>query len=560
MKTILLCLILAVFTVSCSTKKENKPNLLFIMMDDLGYGHFGINNDTLKVSDFDPFYVYLVDSLEGYSLDKALEFTRRAIPTMTTLAKEGIVFTNAHASSNLCSPSRMGIATGTLQNRFGVYGNGDGQARGLTPGTHLAEKLKEQGYQTAHIGKWHIGQHDYGVVADVLNKHGIEGKPTYYGLMESHPDVFKEIEDKGYYGSVIKEHNPLNNGFDYYYGYNYWASNFYNSTYVWENFDHAGKQEGYNTDVFTDRAMMFMETQIEDDQPFYVQLHYHAVHDSLEQVAPPVYFNRFDSDSHDLNNFYAHIYGVDYNIKKIVDFLKSKEQYENTLIIFTSDNGAQAHGPYDGIKRGSPLPANAPFSGHKGNYYQGGFRVPMFVHWPDRIREPATFDHLVSTLDILPSLIDVAGGSVPQGIDGKSLMPLLENRDQESFHDHLSWAGPHSYGYGFLVKKTTKNHHTEMPFSPPAWVVRKGDYLLRFVGTMEPGIYLEYLEGREPVFELFNIKNDPAERHNLALDMPDLVQEMAEIFFGESISFQSPAVWDRAKWEELKHSRAFLDR
>ena len=82
-------------------------------------------------------------------------------------------------------------------------------------------------------------------------------------------------------------------GFDYYYGYNNWASQFYNSTIVWENFKNAGKQKGYNTDVFTDKAMEFMSKQIDTENPFYVQLHYHAVHDSLEPRAPDKYFNQF---------------------------------------------------------------------------------------------------------------------------------------------------------------------------------------------------------------------------------------------------------------------------
>ena len=115
---------------------------------------------------------------------------------------------------------------------------------------------------------------------------------------------------------------------------------------MWENFTHAGKQEGYNTDVFTDKALAFMEKSVSAQKPFYVQLHYHAVHDSLEPKAPDIYYNKFNSSSFTLNNFYAHLYAVDCNVNRIIQFLKSNKQFENTLIIFASDNGGMCGGSY----------------------------------------------------------------------------------------------------------------------------------------------------------------------------------------------------------------------
>ncbi|MGC9344487.1 MAG: sulfatase-like hydrolase/transferase [Bacteroidales bacterium] len=544
-----------VLLFSCEKSTMEKPNVLFILMDDLGYGHLGINNDTLEISDFDPFFVYLVDSLQGYSLEKALEFTKRAIPTISNLANEGIRFTRAHTTCNVCAPSRLGIATGTLQTKFGVYLNGEQR---LKEDTHLAENMKNLGYQTAHIGKWHIGESKDQMLVDILKKHGIEEQLGYNQIRNQYPEIFREVEESGYRGSVIDAHHPLNNGFDYYYGYNYWASQFYNSTYVWENFTHAGRQDGYNTDVFTDVAIDYMDNQIDRDKPFYVQLHYHAVHDSLEPKAPDLYFNRFDAESYHLNNFYAHIYGVDYNINRIVEFLKSTGAYENTLIFFTSDNGAMCMGPYDGHKTGSPLPANAPFSGHKGTYYEGGIRVPMFVHWPEGIKQTGVSHQLISTMDIIPTAIDVAGGAVPEGIDGKSLVPLFSDPDGAIIHDHLIWAGSHAYNQGFLVKKTNKTHTTAGKYGPPAWVVIKGDYLLRFMGELVPGIYLEHMDGREPIVELYNIKLDPAERNNLADKLPEKTKEMSEYFFRESKDFITPVHWDLEKWQVLFDSKIYF--
>ncbi len=549
-------LTVSLFLFSCQDSTVERPNVLFIMMDDLGYSHLGINNDTLEISDFDPFFVNLEDSLQGYPLEKALEFTKRAVPTISNLANEGIRFTRAHTTSNVCAPSRLGIATGILQTKFGVYLNGE---QFLTEGTHLAEDMKDLGYQTAHIGKWHIGVSKDKMLVDILKKHGIKENLGYNQIRDRYPKIFREVEESGYRGSVIDAHHPLNNGFDYYYGYNYWASQFYNSTYVWENFTHAGRQEGYNTDVFTDRSMDFMDKQINQDKPFYLQLHYHAVHDSLEPRAPDIYFNRFDSESYHLNNFYAHIYGVDRNINRIVEFLKAKGAYENTLIIFTSDNGAMTMGAYDGHKTGSPLPANAPFSGHKGTYYEGGIRVPMFVHWPKGIKQRGVSHQLVSTMDILPTAIDVAGGTAPEGIDGKSLVPIFSDLDSTPVHDYLVWAGSHAYNQGFLVKKTNKTHTTAGKYGSPAWVVIQGDYLLRFMGSLVPGIYLEHIDGRVPIVELYNIKLDPAERNNLADKFPEKTREMSEYFFRESENFITPVHWNLKKWKELINSKTYFE-
>lgn len=551
-------LLLLVFClVGCKTEKvehveARKPNVIFVLMDDMGYGQFGVHNDTLKTSDFDPYFVQLVDSLQKYSLDESLEFSKTAMPTVSKLAKEGVYFTNAFTSSSLCAPSRMGIATGVVQNRFGAYTNVDAERRGIDRGNHLAQKMQNMGYKTAHIGKWHIGNNDSEMVQTALKNNGLSKTLSINKIRKLHPKLHKELMDGGYMGSTAAQHHPLKHGFDYFYGYNYWASQFYNATNVWENKEHAGLQEDYNTDTFTTKALDFIEKQVDDEEPFYVQLHYHAVHDSLEPKAPPKYFDRFTSESFTLNNFYAHLYGVDENIKKVVEFLKSKNEYKNTIIIFSSDNGAMAGGSYDGHKTGSPLPGNAPFSGHKGNYYQGGVRVPLFVHWPNGIKNPFHSKHLVSALDIIPTAIDASGGEVPNDIDGKSLLPILVDANAPEIHEQLYWAGIHSNRWGFTIAKTTKTHSNEAQFAPPAWAIIKDNYLLRFTGTLEKGVYKDFLDGREPIVELFDLKNDPKENNDLAALMPELVYEMQDTYFKNTADFKPPTTWKKSKWEELQ--------
>lgn len=528
-------------------ESPSPPNVLFIMMDDLGYGQFGIHNNDLTTEGFDPFFVEIVREEQGYDLKQALDFSRRAMPVMHRLAEEGIVFTKAFTSSSLCAPSRLGIATGILQARMGIYRNVDCENEGIKPNMHLAEIIKRQGYATAHIGKWHVGRRDDQMIIDALRSQGITDTLSWRQVARSHPDIYDQLWDAGYYGSVIEEQNPLQHGFDYYFGYNNWASQFYNSPLVWENYEHAGTQKGYNTDVFTDTALAFISKQLDTEKPFYVQLHYHAVHDSLEPKAPAHYFNKFRSNSYDLANFYAHVNAVDENIGRIIDLLKDRGAYENTLIVFTSDNGAQAGGP-------SVLPGNAPFSGHKGTYYQGGIRVPYVIHWPSGIKKPRSSDMLVSTMDILPTAIEAANGTVPDGLDGKSLLQTISGEEDEPVHDHLVWAGLHARAWGFLLKKSYETDGSERNFAPPAWVVLKDDNLLRYTGTIDTDLYTDYPDGAEPILELFNIQNDPAELTDVSKEFPAKVDELVDIYRRESSDFLPAIFWRKSKWEELQLS------
>ena len=526
------------------TNAADRPNLLFIMMDDLGYGHCEFHNGALTVEAFDPYFKELVAQRQDYSPEQALEFSRRAMPTLSRLANEGVVFTRAFAPSNLCAPSRISIATGKDQQYRGIYTNVDVEQKGPEPGSHLAHRLQESGYATAHIGKWHIARRDDQMLRDALARNGIEAALSFGEIGKLHPEIYDELWDAGYYGSVVREQNPLQNGFDYYYGYNNWASQFYDSTLVWENYEHAGRQSGYNTEVFTDKALDFIREKVGEAVPFYVQLHYHAVHDFLQPNAPNKYFRRFNSYSYDLSNFYAHVYAVDHNVQRIVDFLQDSDVLDNTLIVFTSDNGAMAGGP-------SVLPGNAPFSGHKGTYYQGGTRIPLVFYWPNGIRKSRVLDSLVSSIDILPTCLDAAGVDLPDGLDGKSLLNLVTGSRNKEVRRQMIWAGIHSRSWGFLINKSFRNHWTERPFAPPAWVIVQGDYLLRYVGEIEPQLYHEYPDGAKPHFELYNYIEDPGETKNLVGEKPELVETLKTEYLERTERFQPPVNWKYGKWEQI---------
>lgn len=541
MKPMLPTLLLSVSTL-CAHAIDSRPNLLFILMDDLGYGQCQFNNDELSVEMFDPYFKELVAQKQDYKPEEALTVSRMAMPYLSKLAQEGVIFSRAYAPSSLCAPSRLAIATGLGLPEAGVYSNMDVENSGLKPGTHLAQNLQDAGYRTAHIGKWHIGQRDYSIIRRELDKAGIEKDIYFYDLRNGHEDVYNRVWDAGYYGSVVPAQNPLNNGFDYYYGYNNWASQFYNSPLVWDGFEHAGRQLGYNTEVFTDKAMEFMKA--DESKPFYVQLHLHAVHDYLEANAPDRYWNGIRTPSYNLSNFYAHIQAVDQNIKRITDYLKAEGLLENTLIAFSSDNGAMAGGP-------SVLPGNAPFSGHKGMFNQGGTRIPLFFSWPNGIKAHGKSDAIVSSMDILPTFIEAAGEAAPTGIQSKSLMGILSGKHNVPVRDQMSWAGIHAHAWGFMSNQSLVGKNQEREKAPGGWAIVQGDYVLRFTGTIEPGVYRDCPDGAAPKLQLFNIVADPDETDDVSAELPELVQSMKADYLKRAAGFIQPVTWKKAKYAEL---------
>ena len=170
----------------CCIHEINKPNFIFILLDDLGYGHVSFHNDTLKTRDLDPDFIRTMlnqaddsekhvdhhpnNHIEVYSPDSAIALSRRAMPTLQTIAESSVIFENAYACNSLCAPSRLGIATGLFPARMGVYENADVEKNGPGEASLLAEKLKEQGYMLAHIGKWHIGKRNEEMIKPVLSK------------------------------------------------------------------------------------------------------------------------------------------------------------------------------------------------------------------------------------------------------------------------------------------------------------------------------------------------------------------------------------------------------
>lgn len=512
---------------------RKRPNILVILLDDFGIGQFAPVAQQLELDHLDPGFLAYTEALgdEAYDKQAALEAARNAMPYTTELSEQAVVFSRAFATSSLCAPSRQGLLTGCNQTRWGAYRNIDINVCGLPTGSCLADRFRSLGYRTGLVGKWHAGSRDHAMRDRILAEGGTE----------------EDVEDSGYWGSVCEKDHPLNNGFDYYYGYNRWECDFYDAKLIWENREFAGRQRQYNTDLFTDKAIAFIEQALDEGKPFLMDLALHAVHIPLNVDAPDRYAKRFNTGYTSIDQFYSHVYAVDESIRRIVDTLQARGEWENTMLFFTSDNGATCK--YGGGDL-SLIPGNGPFRGHKGQYFQGGIRVPLVMVWPEQIRKLQHIDQAVSLMDILPTALDAAGAEAPDAIDGRSLLPLLDHPDT-TMHEHLCFTGIHAPAWGWSASNAIGGAQARRDLFPGAWVIVKDDWLLRYVGTLDPGLIQDLPDGQAPFFGLFNIREDPLEQTNLFEQEPDIAAHLIAAYDNYARTLPPPHGWDRKRWAEL---------
>lgn len=497
-----------------------RPNILLVIMDDFGVGQFAPAVQKLSVEQMDPALLGFVrQQKKTYTPEQALDFAKRAMPTLLELSRAGATFRNAFAPSNVCAPARAGILTARLPNRHGMYENDDTETTGFAPGTMLAPLLQKAGYATGSIGKWHVGPRD----AALANG---------------------EYAKTAYLGSVKESHHPLNNGFDSWFGYNHWVSPFYNAENIWNNHEYAGKQPRYNTELFADKALAFIQQAREKQKPFFLHLAFQAVHNPLNPKAPDEYFNKFPSDNFDLSNFYAHVNAVDTAIGRIRTALGP--EWDNTLLLFCGDNGAP-------VDVSNPLPGNAPYTGQKGMFREGGIRVPLLIHWPAKWRGGAQDrTELVSTMDLMPTALEAAGLAVPKDLDGRSLVGLLSGT-QTKVHDHLLWAGIHARYWGFLHTTIIGgvNSIERRNESPAAGVITDGRYLLRYVTATPAGLFTEVQDGAPSRWEMYDLREDPQEAHNIIGQLPQVAAQLQKAFYAQARHWPPPTHWRQDRWREL---------
>ena len=374
---------LIIFFFTFSLWAQQKPNLIIIMTDDMGYADVGFNGC-------------------------------KDIPTpnIDSIAYNGANIVNGYVSFPVCGPSRAGFMTGRYQDRFGFTTNPTidptNPAAGLPIDENtIADLLKTKGYKSGVVGKWHLGTHP--------NFHPLKrGFDYFYGFLSGGHNYFTKdytVEDLFY----VKK--PWN-----------WYR-----TKLFENYT---KQQinDYKYDYLTDQlsavAVDFIKKQANEKQSFMLYLAYNAPHTPLQ--ATEKYLSRFPKILDKKRKTYAAmVSAVDDGVGIVLDALKEKGIEENTIIVFLSDNGG-AH---------NNASQNTPLKGNKGSVYEGGVRVPFAMQWKGVIPANTRYEESVSSLDIMASIVDVLNIRTKRNkpLDGVNIIPYLTGEEVGAPHEYLFW-------------------------------------------------------------------------------------------------------------------------
>lgn len=429
-------------------------------------------------------------------IDKAIEAAQKSTPTLLSLMDEGVRFTNGYVAHGVSGPSRAAIMTGRAPARFGVYSNTDAQDGIPLTETFLPELFQNHGYYTAAVGKWHLSK--------ISNVPVPEDKQT-----RDYHDNFTTYS--------AEEWQPQNRGFDYFMGFHAAGTAYYNSPSLFKNRERV-PAKGYISDQLTDEAIGVVDRAKTLDQPFMLYLAYNAPHLPNDNPAPEQYQKQFNTGSQTADNYYASVYSVDQGVKRILEQLKKNGQYDNTIILFTSDNGAVIDGP---------LPLNGAQKGYKSQTYPGGTHTPMFMWWKGKL-QPGNYDKLISAMDFYPTALDAADISIPKDLklDGVSLLPWLQNKKQGEPHKNLTWITSYSHWFDEENIPFWDNYHKfvrhqsdDYPHNPNtedlsqfSYTVRNNDYSLVYtVENNQLGLYK---------------LTDLQQKDNLAAANPQVVKEM----------------------------------
>lgn len=405
---------------SSQRPKNNKPNFIIILADDLGYGDISCYGNT-KIN----------------------------TPNLDQMSREGVLFLDFHSNGAVCSPTRASLLTGKYQQRTGITGvitAKEHRKVGLALSeVTIAEALKKEGYVTGIFGKWHLGY-----------------APKY---------------------------NPVNQGFDEYIGYvsgnvDYQSHVDQEGNADWWKADKLKNEKGYSTDLISRNAIDFIVRQ--QKKPFLLYIAHEAPHSPYQNRNSkadryPGTINGIDfptiGSEKDVRTIYKDMVEIlDESVGETMKTLKRLGLYENTIVLFFSDNGAVSFG------------SNGVLRGYKGSVWEGGHRVPAIIQWPGHIKSGWISQETVLTMDIFPTLLDLAGFKGSNQIDGASMAA------------HLLYQKS-------MVPRTVFWQHGNQ------YAVRKDKWKL--VGT-----------GINAKPELYNIVLDLEEKYNVADDYPDLINEL----------------------------------
>ncbi len=481
--------------ISCNsenTKTEQKsPNIIVFLVDDMGW------QDTSL-----PFW------------DKKTPFNKRYhTPNMERLAKEGMKFTQAYATP-VCTPTRVSLLTGMNAARHRV-----------TNWTSAKDHLHgmEKNHPTLEIPQWNMN----GLSPVAGDPHAVYATPLPKLLQEAgYRTIFIGKAHFGARGTIGA--NPLNLGFDVNIGGtgagqpgSYLGTDNYGNgikrVQAWAvpNMEAYYGKDIFLTEALTREALKTIDTAVAEKKPFFLYMAHYAVHVPI--MADKRFYQKYlDKGLDTIEARYSTlIEGMDKSLGDIMDYLKEKNLGKNTIIIFMSDNGGlSAVG-----RGGTPHTHNMPLSSGKGSVHEGGIREPMIVRWPGKIKENTSTDQMVIIEDFYPTILEMAGiknAKTVQKIDGISFIPVLEEDKNIHQNKPLFWHYPNVWG-------------PKGPGIGATSTVRKGNWKLIYYHNDES-------------FELFNIKDDIGEQHNLAGSNPEKLREMAIVLsdYLRSVNAQMP--------------------
>lgn len=423
------CLFSFCCVLSASAEEpKSRPNLILILTDDLGYGDV---------------------STYGKSDVRS--------PHIDRLASEGMLFTTMRANCTVCSPTRAAILSGRYADRVGVPGvirthaeNSWGYFDPAVP--TLADHLSDAGYHTAIVGKWHLG---------------LESPNT-----------------------------PNERGFDHFHGFlgdmmdSYWHHRRHDNNYLRLN-DQVIEAEGHATDLFTDWSIDYLRSRAEETDPFFLYLAYNAPHFPIEP--PREWLKKVRERSPDLDEKrsknVAFVEHLDDAIGKLMAALKETGQAENTIVVFTSDNGGSLPHAQN----------NDPWRDGKQSHYDGGLRVPFAVRWPGVVEPGSQSDYAGLTFDTFATFLAVAGAEMPEDIDAVNLLPILKGEAER----------PAPQRELYFVRREGGHRYNGKSYE----AIIRGDWKLMHNSPFEP-------------LELYNLKDDPQEQTNLMGQRPGITREL----------------------------------
>jgi len=438
-------------SVSCWKKKPQRPNVILIITDDQGYGDFGVKgNPVLKT------------------------------PNLDRLAGESLEMTNYYVSP-VCAPTRACLMTGRYNYRTRVIDTFLGRAMMDPEETTLAELLQNAGYATALFGKWHLGDN--------------------YPMRPQERGFEQALMHRG--GGIGQPSDPVN------------GENKYTDPVLWLN-GREMQMTGYCTDIYFDQAMKWMAEAHHQGRPFFTYLAPNAPHSPYDDVPPEWYevYRRLDLshiqfpsighplthtvDSDRMARIYAMIANIDWNIGRLLSWLKETQLEQDTMVLFMNDNGPQGRRYVAGYK------------GMKTTIYEGGIRSPLFIRWPAELPPGRKIDRVVAHIDILPTILQACGIPVPHtlNVDGRSFWPLLKGESE--WPDRC------------LV---FQSHRGDRPVLYHNYAIRIQEWKLLHASDFSADSF-----AGAPSFELYDMKNDPFELHDVAGSRPDKVEELKKAY------------------------------